>query len=215
MGLRSTTDLDKLSSHLNAPPELRPHPHPTPPLRAGLGGFDPDPLASVDPDPGGMPNMPLSLGEEVLSLASSTERSRMAFAFGAMKGLGLPPPQQQQQPQAGRPPGDAGEGGGPGGGEGGGAAAAAGQEAAGPPIRHLSVRRLWSIMPLSVALQVRRDTAPRDPPPGHRRCSRCKVRLRGALFRPLFPPALLCCPRRRSLHHLLAAQRTRLALFDA
>ncbi|GFR43701.1 hypothetical protein Agub_g4811, partial [Astrephomene gubernaculifera] len=52
----------------------------------GLGGFDPDPLSSVDPDPASLPHMPLALGEELLSLASAAERSRMAFAFGAMKG---------------------------------------------------------------------------------------------------------------------------------
>ncbi|GIL47215.1 hypothetical protein Vafri_4090 [Volvox africanus] len=145
----------------------------------GLGGFEADPLASVDPDPGGMPHMPLSLGEEVLSLASATERSKMAFAFGAMKGTGTQgdhqrqQQQQQQQPQtqgqgmAATEGGEGGVGGGGDGAHGGAASAGAGAAAMGQdvtvPLRHLSVRRLWSIMPLSVALQVLGSTSRRPP----------------------------------------------------
>ncbi|GLI58793.1 hypothetical protein VaNZ11_000551 [Volvox africanus] len=143
----------------------------------GLGGFEADPLASVDPDPGGMPHMPLSLGEEVLSLASATERSKMAFAFGAMKGTGTQGDhqrqQKQQQPQMqgqSMAATDGGEGGAGGGGDGppggaapGGAGAAAMGQDLTVPLRHLSVRRLWSIMPLSVALQVLGSTSRRPP----------------------------------------------------
>ncbi|GIL70513.1 hypothetical protein Vretifemale_1252 [Volvox reticuliferus] len=124
-----------------------------------------------------MPHMPLSLGEEVLSLASATERSKVAFAFGAMKGTSTQGDhqrqQQQQQPQTqgqGVAATDAGEEGAGGGGDGvpGGAAmAGAGAAVMGQdptvPLRHLSVRRLWSIMPLSVALQVLGSTSRRPP----------------------------------------------------
>ncbi|EFJ51065.1 hypothetical protein VOLCADRAFT_88331 [Volvox carteri f. nagariensis] len=162
---------------------------------AGLGGFESDSLASVDPEPGGMPHMPLSWGEEVLSLASATERSKMAFAFGAMKGSSAQgdPQKQQQQGQPGQGqgaqqgqqqgvaegggeraaggaaggPGEGGDGEARGGGGGGGGVevtgATARQEAPAAPMRHLSVRRLWSIMPLSVALQVLGSTSRRHP----------------------------------------------------
>lgn len=143
------------------------------PLSSGLGGFEADPLASVDPEPGCMPHMPLSLGEEVMSMAFATERSKVAFAFGAMKRGGALG--QQTLAGTGSQAADAGEarGGAAGGGDAAAGAASggagvtqvpggnSGQDAA-SPLRHLSVRRLWSIMPLSVALQVR-GTVRRSP----------------------------------------------------
>ncbi|KXZ52892.1 hypothetical protein GPECTOR_8g272 [Gonium pectorale] len=108
---------------------------------AGLGGFTPDPLAAVEPAPGTVPNLPRGIDEAVVTVGPGLDISRVAFAFGAMPAQDAGQAAGQQQ---GQPPRTA-------------AQAVEGQQtgAGAAQQRLVSVRRLWSAMPLDLALQAR------------------------------------------------------------
>ncbi|KAG2439156.1 hypothetical protein HXX76_004523 [Chlamydomonas incerta] len=101
----------------------------------GLGGFEGDPAAAAEPEPEVLANMPRGLGSDMYANSAEHGGGRQAFAFGGM-GAGA-------------------------------AAANLGPQALTGAVRAdrrcVSVRRLWAVMPLSVALQVLGSSCSRPP----------------------------------------------------